>query len=481
MKIVMLISVLLPIVCGLLMFVRPFADRRLRNIYVFIVTLVTSVMLGCVILSGYSETVTILRLDSQLSLALRMDGLSRVFAAIIALLWPVAVLYAFEYMSLERDENRFFAFYTVTYGVVAGIATAENYFTMYLFYELLTLATLPLVMHEMDGKSRFAGKRYILYSMTGAAMAFIAMVLVAQNGSLSFISGGSGAVAGKLAETVFLLGFFGFGVKAAVVPLHSWLPTAGVAPTPVTALLHAVAVVNSGVFAILRLIYFCIGADILSGTTAQCIAMGFACITIIYGSAMALRQRNLKRRLAYSTVSNLSYILLGATLMCPAGLSSALMHMAAHSVIKIILFFCAGALLCATHHHGKNVEDYEGFAKRLPFLFAVFTVASLALIGVPPFAGFTSKWVIATAAAQVGTPMAMFGVVSLCISAFLTGLYLVDVLIHAVWPKNGTSVDCSKVSTNGWQINLSLGVLTAMLIAVSACADKLYACFAGIL
>ena len=480
MNYMLLIIILLPILCGLFMFIRPFTDRKNRNVYVFTVTCITSILvIGCV-LSGTDGVITLLRLDDTLSVALRMDSLSRVFAVILSVLWPIAVLFSFEYMRLEREENRFFAFYTITYGVVLGIANAANYFTLYLFYELLTLATLPLVMHEMDGKARYAGKRYIIYSMSGAAMAFIAMVIVANGGSLDYVLGGCGSVAGKTAQIVFLLGFFGFGAKAAIFPLHGWLPTAGVAPTPVTALLHAVAVVNSGLFAILRLIYYCVGADNLLGTTAQTIAMAFSCFTIVFGSAMALRNRNLKRRLAYSTVSNLSYVLLGATLMCPAGLASALMHMAMHSVIKIILFFCAGALLCCTHHKGRNVEDYEGFAKKLPLLFSVFAIASLALIGVPPFGGFTSKWAIAFSATAHGA-MGMIGVASLCISAFLTGLYLTDVLIHAVWPaKDGIPVNLEHCQKNGWQINLSLIILTVLLIIVSACANRIYDVFAGI-
>lgn len=475
------VPVLLPFICGLFMFARPFEQRKTRNIYVFCVTVLTSIIVIALVLSGTEGTQQLLALDDKLSLTFRMDGLSRVFALIVSILWPIAVLYSFEYMSLERDENRFFAFYTVTYGVVMGIAEAENYFTLYLFYELLTLATLPLVMHEMDGKARFAGKRYILYSMSGAALSFIAMVLVSKNGSLSYSLGGSGAVSGELAQIVFLLGFFGFGVKAAVVPLHSWLPTAGVAPTPVTALLHAVAVVNSGVFAILRLIYYCVGADVLSGTTAQCVAMGFACLTIVYGSAMALRQRNLKRRLAYSTVSNLSYILFGATLMCPEGLASALMHMAIHSVTKIILFFCAGALLCSTHHKKRDIDDYEGYGKKLPLLFAVFAVASLSLIGVPPMGGFTSKWMIANAAANVNTAMAWTGNGALCVSAFLTGLYLIGVIIRAFWPtENAIVTPDNEVHKNGWQINLSLVVLTVLLILVSAFGKEIYAAFCAI-
>lgn len=472
---------LFPILCGLYMFAKPFTDRHKRNVFVFVVTCITSVIVLALVLSGVEETLVLLPLDGRVSMAFRMDGLSRVFCLIVSILWPIAVLYSFEYMSLEHNENRFFAFYTITYGVVVGIALAENYFTLYLFYELLTLATLPLVMHEMDGKARFAGKRYIIYSMSGAAMAFIAMVLVMENGSLSYALGGKAGLTGRLAEIVFLLGFFGFGAKAAIFPLHSWLPTAGVAPTPVTALLHAVAVVNSGLFAILRLTYYCVGADVLLGTTAQNIAMGFACFTIVFGSAMALRNRNLKRRLAYSTVSNLSYVLLGATLMCPAGLVAALMHMVMHSVIKITLFFVAGALLCVTHHKCRNVEEYEGFGKKLKLLFIVFAIGSLALIGVPPFGGFTSKWTIAIAAAQLGTPMAICGIAALCISAFLTGLYLVDVLIWAVWPrKDAVSAAPAEVHPNGWQINSSLIILTVLLVLVSVYANRIYELLGGL-
>ncbi len=469
------VPMLFAILCGLFMFIRPFTDRTSRNKYVFAVTCLTSVMVLGFALSGNEAYQVLIPLDDQLNVAFRVDGLSRVFCLIISILWPIAVLYSFEYMSLEHKENRFFAFYTITYGVVIGIAMAENYFTLYLFYELLTCVTLPIVMHEMDDKARFAGRRYIIYSMSGAALSFIAMILVMSHGSLSYTLGGAAAVTGMTAQMVFLLGFFGFGAKAAIVPLHAWLPTAGVAPTPVTALLHAVAVVNSGLFAILRLTYYCVGAEVLQGTLAQNIAMGFACFTIVYGSAMALRNRNLKRRLAYSTVSNLSYVLLGATLMNPAGMTAALMHMVQHSAIKITLFFVAGALLCATHHHRRNVDEYEGYAKKLPLLFIVFAIASLSLIGVPPFGGFTSKWAIAEAAAAAGTPMAYVGIAALCISAFLTGLYLVDVLIWAVWPRNDVVFDPGEVHVNGWQINVSLIILTGLVLVISLFANQIYA------
>lgn len=467
---------LLPMLAGGAMFLWPIPDRKHRNVYVFCVTLVTSILTAVLLFSGNAEAQTVLHLSDNVSLAFRMDGLSRVFGAIVAVLWPIAVLYAFEYMRGDPKENRFFAFYTITYGVVLGIAMAENLFTLYFFYELLTLATLPLVMQEMDGKARYAGKKYILYSMSGAALSFVAMVLVLNAGTLSFVPGGNGAVTGKIARIVFLLGFFGFGAKAAVWPLHSWLPSAGVAPTPVTALLHAVAVVNSGLFAIMRLVYYVVGASELSGTAVQTVALAFACFTIVFGSVFALRNHNLKRRLAYSTVSNLSYILLGVLLMTPRGLAAGLLHMVMHSVIKIILFFCAGAILCATHHNRRSVADYEGLGHKFPLLFSVFGVASLALIGLPPFGGFTSKFAIATAAASLGGAMSVLGVLALCISAFLTGLYLVGVVIRAFFPTDGAFVlPDSEIRKNGWQINATFIILTVLLVLVSFFANDIYA------
>ena len=236
----------------------------------------------------------------------------------------------------------------------------------------------------------------------------------------------------------FLLGFFGFGVKAAVFPLHDWLPTAGVAPTPVTALLHAVAVVNAGVFAVLRLLYYGYGASFIAGTFAQDIILAVTAFTIVFASTMALRFQHLKRRLAYSTVSNLSYILLAASLCSGAGLAAGILHMIAHSALKIALFFCAGALLCRTEETSMGVQEYvyqyTGYAKKTPVIFAVFTIASVGLIGIPPLCGFASKWAIAQAAVAQGTPLAITGCVALAISAFLTGLYLLSVVMEGYFP-----------------------------------------------
>ena len=445
---ILLALILVPICYGLLMFVRPPADNHSRNRGVMIVCSAISVAVILLLLLVRAKGLTgdyrlVNIFGENFSLVFRVDGLSAVFAAIVAVLWPITDLYAFEYMQHEEGQNRFFAFFTMSYGVVLGIAFAANMFTMYLFYELLTLCTLPLVMHHMDKVGRYAGLKYLLYSMGGAALAFVSMIILSQHGSLLFMAGGSLSAAEvdsnfSLLIGGFLLGFFGFGVKAAVFPVHDWLPTAGVAPTPVTALLHAVAVVNAGVFAVLRLLYYGYGASFVAGTVAQDIILAVTAFTIVFASTMALRFQHLKRRLAYSTVSNLSYILFAASLCSGAGLAAGIMHMIAHSALKIALFFCAGALLCRTEETSMGVQEYvfqyTGYAKKTPVIFAVFTIASVGLIGIPPLCGFASKWAIAQAAVSQGSALAFTGCVALAISAFLTGLYLLSVVMEAYFP-----------------------------------------------
>lgn len=463
-----LLCVLLPIVTGaaVLIFRNRF-HRHAREMLVMAMSGLTSlVTLALVCLRP--EPLTALRLSEQLHLSFHLDGLGVVFAVILAVLWPIADLYSAEYMRHEHGENRFFGFFTMTYGVVLGIAFAANAFTLYLFYELMTLCTLPLVMHEMDPQGRAAGKMYLLYSMSGAAFAFISLVFLSHYGTLDFVLGGSLDPALILgAETtlrvIFLLAFFGYGVKAAVFPFYAWLPAAGVAPTPVSALLHAVAVVNSGVFAVLRLTYYSFGAPFLAGSFAQWVMMGVCSFTIVFGSAYAWRLQHLKRRLALSTVSNLSYILLGASVMTTSGLTAALMHMAAHSVFKIILFFCAGAILCQTHHKDEYVFQLSGLGYKMPVTFAAFAFASLGLIGVPPFAGFFSKWMIATSAAGLGNTLGYIGAFSLILSAFLTGLYQVEVLIRGWFPSQKENLTHNaKVKEAGWRMKLSFVLLMAL-------------------
>ena len=430
-------AILFPIIMGgVLALWRP-AERVVRQRYVVGTACLTAVLAGLAVfhLQGESPLV-ILRLSETLAVALRVDGLSSIFAVLVSLLWPVACLYAGEYMSREGSENRFFVFYLASFGVTLGIAFSANVLTMYLFYELLTLATLPLVMHAMDGKARYAGRIYLTYSMCGAALGFIAMVLMIEHGSLFFQFGGSVAVTPDKENTLrlaYILGFFGFGVKAAVFPSHKWLLRASVAPTPVTALLHAVAVVKAGVFAVARITWYGFGPEFLRESWCQWIAMGAAIFTIVYASSKALRTKHLKRRLAWSTVSNLSYILLGITTLSVAGLAAAMVHMAVHAVLKITLFFGVGAVHYKMHR--DFVPDVEGCGVLMPVVFGSFAVASLGLMGVPPLAGFSSKWLLATASVGLKTWLGYLGVVALIVSAILTALYLMEIVLLAFFPR----------------------------------------------
>ena len=234
-----------------------------------------------------------------------------------------------------------------------------------------------------------------------------------------------------------MFAFFGFGVKAAVCPFNAWLPAASVAPTPVTALLHAVAVVKSGAYAVLRLTYYCFGAEFLSGTWAQDVVLAAAIVTILYGSARAVKETHFKRRLAYSTISNLSYILFGAALMSPAGLVGALTHMMFHGVMKICSFFCAGAVICQS---GRiYVHQLDGLGRKMPRVFGMFTLSALALMGVPGLCGFVSKWNLAVAAMESENLLAHLGVGVLLISALLTAIYMLTVVVRAFFPQREIS------------------------------------------
>ena len=438
------LPILVPIVLGIALLILQPKSRRVRSIYIMAASLATTALsLACIVLtylygSGFLACIMV-RFNEAFSISLRIDGASMVYGAIVSVLWPLVTAYSLDYMSHEGHENRFFAFWLMAYGVVLGIAYSEDFLTLYFFYEVLTLTTLPLVMHAMDEKARYAGRKYLVYSLSGAAFAFIGIVFLLNYGvgHLNFTYGGildQSLAAGneRTLELVFVAAFFGFGVKAAVFPFHGWLPDASVAPTPVSALLHAVAVVKAGAFAVLRLIYYGFGADFLRGSWAQTVVMTAAIVTIVYGSARALRTPHLKRRLAFSTVSNLSYILFALTLMTPAGMVGGMTHMVYHAFTKITMFCCAGAIILKS---GKEyIYEMEDFGRAMPVVFATFTVSSFALIGMPPLGGFAGKWMIAEAAVASVNPLAYAGIAALILSTLLTTLYMLTIVVRAYFP-----------------------------------------------
>lgn len=499
-RMILAVPAILPLLSGILLLLFNFRSSKLeegagyRKLTLLVegITVINSLVILWLLLNPQigGESLVLFRLFSGLRITFRLDGMGAVFAGLIAFLWPLAVLYSIEYMKHEERKTTFFAFYLMTYGVTVGVAFAGNLLTMYLFYEMLTLVTFPLVLHPMTKEAAEASRKYLYYSIGGAAFAFLGLVFVlsfSSTGNTDFVAGGmldlvaAGENRGMLL-LAYVMVFFGFGVKAALFPCHGWLPKATVAPTPVTALLHAVAVVKSGAFAILRLTYFSFGTAFLRGSWAQWIVMGAAMVTILYGSTMAVKEIHWKRRLAYSTISNLSYILLGAAMMSPLGLIAALSHMVFHAFMKICSFFCAGAVM---HQSGKTyVYELNGLGRRMPVTFGCLTVASLSLIGIPLFAGFISKWNIAQAAfayggetVTAGNPMgfmAFAAVAVLLYSAFMTAIYMLTVLIRAYFPKEGSVADgLETVKDPGWMMLAPLVVFAVMIIVLGLNSEPL--------
>ncbi len=468
-EVMMLIVVLLPFFTGILVPLLPFRSRRSMWIYLETAVCVNSVLVLWLLYHMPEDRLTIFRFTGNLSVTLRLDGPGTVFAAIVALLWPLAMLYALEYMKQEDNEKSFYTFYVITYGIVLGVALAENILTMYFFFEMLSLVTLPLVMHERTREAVRASRMYLFYMLGGAAFAFIGMTFVLAYGSTSsFVAGGvfDPALTADKRENlllIYMLCFCGFSVKTAMWPFSAWLPRASVAPTPVTALLHAVAVVNTGAFAAMRVTFYSFGTELLRGTWVQWTVMALVIITIVYGCSRALKETHFKRRLAWSTVSNLSYILFGVALMTPLGLAGALTHMVCHSFMKLCSFFCAGAVI---HKTGRNyIHELDGFGWKMSKVFLMFTISAFALMGVPGLCGFVSKWYLVKAALDSGGTLAYAGVGALLVSALLTAIYMLSIVVRAFFP--GKEFDYSKVKDvedPNWMMLLLMGTAVLFMI-----------------
>lgn len=472
-----LLPVLLPLALGYASLHIKFENDEKRTKYSIICTAINSVIVFAMLFSMRGAAVNVFEFTQTLGIRFKIDGLGCVFAAMVSFLWPLATVYASEYMKHEGKMQKFFAFYLMTFGVTVGLAFSANMLTMYLCYEALTFITLPLVMHSMDKRAEYAGKKYLIYSVGGASLSFVGMMLMLYfNGSIEFSYGGVVTNAEPVLLVAYLLMFIGFGVKAAVFPLHGWLPAASVAPTTVTALLHAVAVVKAGVFAIMRTTFYFFGADFLKGTWVQNVVMTMAIITICFGSWSAVRSRHLKRRLAYSTVSQLAYIVFGITLMTADSFKGSMSHMLFHGIVKIVLFYTAGAILYTNHK--EFVDDIEGFAYKMPKTFALFTISSVSLIGIPPLAGFISKFTLATAAVKemsAGNILPFLGVCALMFSAFMTAIYLLEIITKAYFPSKDFDMESlDHVKEAPVRLWGPMAVITAVMVSVIFWATPLF-------
>jgi multicomponent Na+:H+ antiporter subunit D len=361
------------------------------------------------ILAGKTLYFEMLQVTEGISLAFRVDGLGLLFAIVASLLWIVTSLYSIGYMRglHEHAQTRYYCFFALALSSTLGVAFAANLLTLYVFYELLSISTWPLVTHHQDKDARKGGRTYLTY-LLGTSVGFLlpAMIFcyVKSGGSnpMAFVDGGfiGDIITSKQAAVVLLLLFvFGFA-KAGLMPFHSWLPGAMVAPTPVSALLHAVAVVKVGVFCIIRVFTGVFELDFLREMDIAVIVSWIAAFTVIVSSLIALSQDNLKRRLAFSTIGQLSYIILGVSLLSPMGQAGSMMHIAMHALGKITLFMCVGAIFVATGK--KNASEIKGLGRKMPITFTAFLIGALSVTGLPPTGGFISKWYLLNGTLQAG-------------------------------------------------------------------------------
>lgn len=391
--------------------------------------------------AGETVEMHLFDLAPGMPLLLKADPLGVFFAVIASGLWIFTSFYSIGYVrgAGEHKQTRYFASFAVCLSATIGIAFSGNLITFILFYEMLTLATYPLVIHNEKKEAIQAGRKYLAYTLTAGLLLVAASALVYHyTGSMDFTPGGlfTGVDLPQTSMLIIFVLFLGaVGVKAGIMPIHGWLPAAMAAPTPVSALLHAVAVVKSGVFAVIRVVGFVFGTETMGNYGLNDILIVLSGTTIIIASLIAFNQDNLKRRLAYSTVGHLSYIVLGVALLTPLGMQGGIMHIAAHATMKITLFFCAGAIYVNLHR--TEISQLNGIGKVMPWTMAAFTIGSLGLAGVPPLNGFVSKWYLALGSLQGDM---VLPVVILVISGLMNIGYFFPI-IHRAYFKKGEGLE----------------------------------------
>ena len=425
------------------------------------------------VLSGERPSVWIAEPIPGLPIALRAEPLGTLFGLTASFLWVVTTVYSIGYLRGHgtSHQSRFYAFFAIAIASTMGVAFAQNLFTLFLFYELLTISTYPLVTHTGTAEARQGGRTY-LGILLGTSMGFLLVAVVwtwQLAGTGEFRTGGilAGTASPLVIGVLYALFVFGIG-KAALMPFHRWLPAAMVAPTPVSALLHAVAVVKAGVFAILKVTIYVFGLDLVRENGASNWLLWIAAGTILIASLVALQQDNLKRRLAYSTISHLSYVVLGALIANAAGIIGGTMHIVTHAFGKITLFFCAGAILVATHK--TRISEMGGLGRRMPLTMGAFLIASISIAGLPPMGGVWGKWYLALGSLDAGYSI-LVGV--LMVSTVLNIAYLFPISVRAFFYKE-TSTSATGVMEAPTPCLVAIGVTTAMCLVLFFFPDPLY-------
>jgi multicomponent Na+:H+ antiporter subunit D len=469
-----LASSLLP---GLIIFALPEERRGLRtalNLFGAVAKLVLVGMLLAGVSAGedYGFRHSVL---PGLDLVFKADALALLFITLSALLWLLTTIYAIGYLERSPHRSRFFGFFSLCVTATMGIAMAGNLVTFFVFYELLTLATFPLVAHRGTPAAMQGGTVYLSYTLGGGALLLIGIVwLHSLTGLVDFVHGGylgslGAEYAGQL-QCIFLLLIAGLGVKAAIVPLHGWLPQAMVAPAPVSALLHAVAVVKAGAFGIARIVYEVYGVSFAQSLDLLVPLAVAASLTIVWGSLRALVQDDLKKRLAYSTVSQVSYIALGVALFGPVGTLGGLVHLVHQGIMKITLFFCAGNYAETLGIH--KISEMDGVGRRMPLTTLAFSVGALGMIGLPATAGFVSKWYLGLGALDAGMGWVLAVLIA---SSLLNAAYFLPILQRAWFTPREAAWPAEHMPRRGWRETDWLLLLPPLVTAVAVLAAGLLA------
>lgn len=465
----LIFAILFPVLLGLGILLK--GEFRSRKVLLSLTGagLTITAALGLGTAFGPETELLLFSFGKNLDLYFHVDALGRLFAPVVNVVWVLSGFYAFEYMKHEQEESRFFGFYLMVHGILHGLVFSGGLVTFYLFYELMTLLSVPLILHNRSREAIKGGLKYLFYSLFGAYLVLFGLFFLNRfAGSLHFLPGGTmdaAAVAGN--ETLMLVVAFsmilGFSVKAGMFPLHAWLPTAHpVAPAPASAVMSGI-IVKMGVLGMIRVVFYLVGPDFLRGTWVQNVWMILSLLTVFMGSMLAYREKVMKKRLAYSTVSQASYILFGLSLLQPTAMTGALLHVVFHAVIKSCLFLSAGAIIYKTHK--TNVEELRGIGKEMPVAIWCYTFASAALIGIPPASGFISKWYLATGALASGIEVfSWLGPVVLLTSALLTAGYLLPITVNGFLP--GADYDYAGLQKKEPCLTMLLPLLILATLAV---------------
>ena len=460
---ILLLPFLLPAAAGVLLALLKFKKRASMLIYVFIILAAEAALCIFVSASG-TYSLELLNVSQSFVLYFTVDTLSKVFLILVSCMWLLAGVFSFEYMEHDGREKLFYGVYLVTGGVLAMLCLSGNLVTFYVFYELMSLVSMPLVLHERTHEAVMAALKYLFYSMAGALLALFGIFVLSYSGggALVFTAGGLDVFENPTALTytaVFML-ILGFGAKAGMFPLHAWLPSAHpVAPASASAVLSGV-ITKAGVLGVIRAIYYIAGAQAIKGTWVQSVWIILSLVTVFMGSMLAYKEKILKKRLAYSTVSQVSYVMFGLSLLNEGAFLGALLHVIFHSLAKNTLFMSAGAII---HKTGKTrVDELKGTGKQMPCVMWCFLLASLSLVGIPPLAGFVSKWYLAVGSLESGISTASWlGPLILLVSALLTAGYLLPICINAFLPGRDFEPASSEKKEPSWLMLLPLFILSA--------------------